>query len=63
MVRSASKNPSCRPYLKVRHWNPKCIGNGELWKWFGLDALNIVDNETETIAEVDNSCSNAMTDF
>ena len=60
MVRAACEYPRMRRRLEIGLRSPKCTSNGQLWQirlWF--DAIDLIDNHTETIAHVNYRCRQA----
>ena len=60
MVSTAGKYPCACADLEVGHRYPQSRSHGEFGQRFGLDALYIIHNKTETVAHVDDSGGDAV---
>ena len=61
VVCTTSQNPGCSTNLECRLWNPQSRSYRKFWHWLRLDALNLLADQTETVAKVNNCSLNTST--
>ena len=61
VVRTTGQNPGCSANLECGLRNPESRGYGQLRHGLGLDALNLLRDEAEAVAQVNDSSLDATT--